>query len=241
MNIDKIEDKKTNPPTKGGSKTPKTSNKEKNKEIPKRVFISIDNTIKDVIQYQDEGYNIAFVDTEGEFLQLTGEEIKTLTPYNRKKYDVAKGINNKTLDLTSIKTSHMQFKPKAYHASATNRLKIENENPDMSYAWKRQDELQQVIYDGGRVCQDPNVKTFGDFDIEGVPIGEKDSTHYVKANGEIELVLTETPKEIHKIKRDAIDDLSVRRNQAVDNTAKADLEAMGGNPGGVERLFKSNN
>ena len=216
---------------------PNTLNKEKNKEIPKRAFISIDNTYESVIQYQDEGYSIFFADGEGELLTLTEDQIKGLNLYNREKYRTAVAITNKTLDLTSVKESHMKFKPKASYASATNRLKVENQKPGMHYAWKRQDELQQVIYDGGRVCQDPAVTTFGDFDIQGKPVGEKDSTHYIQADGVIEQVLTETPEEIYKIKRDAIDDLSVRRNNAVDNTIKADLEAMGGNPDGVEKLF----
>ena len=217
--------------------TSETLNKEKTSKIPKRVFISIDKTFEDVIQYQSEGYSIFFGDGEGELLALTTEQRKKLSPYNAEKYRIAEAITNKSLDLSSIKTSHMKFKPKATYSSATNRLRVENKNPRFHYAWKRQDELQQVIYEGGRICTDPKVKTFGSFDEHGEAIGEKDSTHYVKANGEIELVLTETPIEIYQANRDAIDAKSVRQNEAVDNTAKAELMAMGGDPEAVERRF----
>jgi len=252
MTIDKIEENKVKeevmsiPNTSNKSNksniddisiTSEMLNKEKTSKMPKRVFISIDNTYESVIQYQHEGYSIFFADGEGELLDLSPDQIKELNPYNRKKYEVAKSISNKTFDLSSIKESHMKFKPKATFASATNRLRVENKNPNMHYAWKRQDELQQVIYDGGRICIDPNVQTFGSFDERGKSIKEKDSTHYVQANGEIELVLTETPKEINQIRRDAIDERSVRQNKAVDNTAKAELKALGGNPDAVEKRF----
>ena len=231
------------------SNTSKTSNKEdititaeilnnkKNIKIPKRVVISIDKTFEDVIQYQQEGYSLFFADGEGELLELTPEQIQELNPYNREKYRIADAIVHKKLDLTSVKTSHMKFKPKAMHASATNRLRVENKKPGKHYAWKRQDELQQVIYDGGRVCQDPDVVTFGAFNELGKPIQEKDSTHYVQADGEIELVLTETPDEINQLRRDAIDERSVRQNAAVENTAKAEIDALGGNTTEVGKIF----
>ncbi len=245
MTADKIEVKKEPIKSKTSNKdnkdditiNPNTLNKEKNKEMPKRTVISIDNTYESMIQYQDEGYSIFFADGKGELISLTPEQRKTLNPYNAEKYRVAEAIVNETLDLTSIKTSHMKFKPKATFSSATNRLRVENQNPRYHYAWKREDELQQVFYEGGRICQDPNIKTFGTFDEHGVALGEKDSTHYVKANGEIELVLTETPIEIYQAQRDAIDAKSVRRNEAVDNTVKAELEALGGDPDGVEQRF----
>ena len=211
---------------------------EKTSKIPKRVFISIDKTFEDVIQYQSEGFSIFFPDGEGELLELNTEQRKKLNPYNAEKYRIAEAITNNSLDLSSIKTSHMKFKPKAAYSSATNRLRVENKNPRFHYAWKRQDELQQVIYEGGRICTDPKVKTFGSFDEHGEAVGEKNSTHYVKANGEIELVLTETPIEVYQANRDAIDAKSVRQNEAVDNTAKAELRAMGGDPDAVERRFK---
>ena len=115
-------------------------NNEKKEKMPKRVFISIDKTFEDVIQYQHEGYSLFFADGEGELLELTPEQVKELNPYNREKYRVAVEIVNKTLDLTSVKTSHMKFKPKASFASATNRLRVENKKPGLHYAWKRQDD-----------------------------------------------------------------------------------------------------
>jgi hypothetical protein len=225
------------------SKTSKTEdtiispNLIKNEEMPKRVIISIDNTIENVIQYQNKGYSIFFSDEDNQFLKLTTEEMKKLNPYNAEKYRVAKAIVEKTLDLSSIKTSHMKFKPKATYASATNRLRVENKKPHLHYAWKRQDELQQVIYDGGRVCLDPEIRTFGSFDETGKSIKEKDSTHYVMADGVIELVLTETPIEIYQARRDAIDARSVRNNEAVESQARAEIDALGGNSAEVERKF----
>ena len=211
------------------------SNEIKKEKMPKRVVVSIDNTYEDVIQYQHEGYSIFFSDEKGQLLELTTEQRKKLNPFNAKKYEVAKSIVEGTLDLTSIKTSHMKFEPKATFASATNRLRIENGKPGMHYAWKRQDELQMCMYEGFKICQDPNVKTFGMFDEDGSSL--EGSTHYVKANGEIELVLMEIPQERADARRKAIEDLSKKRNAAVDEAIKAELEALGGDPEGVARRF----
>ncbi len=233
MNIDaEIDEEKEE---KEDTKTSKTTKKEKKS---KRVYIDLDKTYEDVIQYQDEGYSVFFADGEGEFLELTPNQQKELNPYNKEKYRIAEAITNKALDLSGIKTSHMKFKPKATYASATNRMRVENKKPGKHYAWKRQDELQQVIYDGGSICQDPEVKTFGAFDVRGKAVTEKDSTHYVQADGVIEQVLTEMSKEIHQAHRDAIDLKSVRQNEAVDNTARAEIDALGGNTAVVDAHFK---
>lgn len=213
----------------------KTPESEKTPNNPKRVFIGVDKTFEEVLNYQSEGYSLFFDDTEGQFLTLDIEQRKQLNPYNSKKYEVAESIVNKTLDLTSIKTSHMKFKPKASFSSATNRLDIKNKKPGMHYAWKRQDELQMCMHEGFEICQDSNIKTFGNFDEYGSSL--EGSTHYVQANGEIELVLMEIPQEKADARRKAIEDLSKKRNAAVDETIKEELRQLGGNPDGVERNF----
>ena len=219
--------------------TPIKAKEKKKKKMSKIAHISIDKTYEDVIQYQHEGYSLFFEDTDGRFLELTPGQQKELNTFNKEKYRIAEAISKKKLDLSSIKTAHMKFAPKASHASATNRLRVENQRPDRHYAWKRQDELQQVIYDGGRVCIDPSIKTFGAFDESGDQLQNKDSTHYVEADGIIELVLTETPVENYKAQRDALDEKSVQRNKAVDATAKAEIDALGGDSDAAERRIMS--
>ena len=210
-------------------------NMTKEEKTPKRVFISIDNTYEDVIQYQHEGYSLFFADGEGELLILTDEQKKKLNLFNAEKYRIAEAIINKTLDLSSIKTIHMEFRPKAAYASATNRMRIENGRPGMHYAWKRPDELQMCMYEGFKICQDPLIKTFGMFDENGSSL--EGSTHYVQANGEIELVLMEIPQERSDARRKAIEDLSKKRNAAVDAAIKAELESLGGDPEGAKGSF----
>ena len=182
-----------------------------------------------MIQCQHEGKSLYFDDSDEGFLKLSPEQQKELNPFNKEKYRIAESIAARTMDLSSIKTAHMKFAPKASYASATNRLKVENQRPDRWYAWKREDELQQVIYDGGRICTDPSVRTFGAFDETGEQIQNQDSTHKVQADGVVELVLTEAPMEVHQKRRDAIEEKSVQRNQAVDTKAKAEIDALGGN------------
>ena len=195
----------------------------------KKIYITIDNNIDDVIKYQNEGKEIFFKDDPGEFIQLSQEDVKHLSPINLAKYMIGKGVSERNLDLSSVRDNHKFFKPRPGFASATDRLRIEGGRPDKTYAWKRADELMQVGYDGGKVCTDPNVRTFGGVNSDGTTL-RGGTTKTVSANGEDELILVEYPKEVHDAIIARSDELSVRRNRAVDITAKEEIRKAGGMP-----------
>ena len=197
-----------------------------------KVFISIDNTFEDVIQYQSDGRDIFFLDDEETFLQLSNDEVQQLDLFTREKYRIARAVATQSLDLDSIKTAHMKYKPRENFASATNRLLVRGGDPNKHYSWKRPDELQQVVYEGGKICIDPKVETFGGVDSLGRTLGGGTS-HKVSANGETELVLCETTAESNDARIQDIEARSRRQNAAVETTAIAALDAMGGNASGV--------
>jgi len=203
---------------------PKTSKVEKNS---KEVRISIDNGIEDIVQYQDEGYSIFFKDTAEELVQLTEDEIKELTPLNKQKYTLACGIRYQTLRLDDVKHANKFFKPRAGFASATDRLEIRGGDSSMHRFWKRPDELQKVAYEGGRVCKDPSVVTFGGVDVNGKSLSGS-SVHEISANGEVELVLCETSKESNDARTKEIETKSQNRNAAVDEAARTEIAKLGG-------------
>jgi len=211
------------------TKNSNNSKSSKEEKTSKKVFISIDNTIEDIIKYQSEGVEIFFKDDPEDFLPLSQEEISQLNSINRTRYTIACGVRYQTLNLSDLKDSKKFFKPRPGFASATQRLTIKGGRPDMHYAWKRPDELQQYAYEGGRVCTDPNVRTFGGVDADGKTV-RGSSTKTVSANGVDELILCEMPKERKEARDQAIAEKSIRRNKAVEATAMAELKAAGGQP-----------
>lgn len=193
----------------------------------KRVDLTIDNTIEDIVKYQDKGYELFFVDSDEKFLQLSEDEVKELNLFNKQKYNIACGIRYRTLRLDEIKHAHKVFKPRAGFASATDRLEIRGGDPSMHRFWKRPDELQKVAYEGGRVCKDPSVITFGGTDEDGRS-ATGGTSHTVSADGIDELVLCETPKERNIARRKAVEAKSQNRNRAVDESAKNEIAKLGG-------------
>jgi len=208
----------------GEVKISNISNKENN---PKRINLTIDNTIEDIVKYQEEGVEIFFPDSDEEFIQLSEEEIKELNLFNKQKYNIACGVKYRTLRLDDVKHAHKVFKPRAGFASATDRLEIRGGDPSMHRFWKRPDELQKMNYEGGRVCKDPTVETFGGTDEYGKS-NAGSSVHKVSANGVDELILCETPKERNIARRKAIESKSQNRNKAVDEAVKTEIAKLGG-------------
>jgi len=197
------------------------------KENPKKIFISIDTSIQDIVKYQEEGCTLFFEDSKDKFKEFTDDEVKELNMYNRQKYNLAYSIVHNTLKLDEVKDQHKFFKPRAGFASATDRLEIRGGDPNMHRFWKRPDELQKVAYEGGRVCKDPNVVTFGGVDMNGKSLSGS-SVHEVSANGEVELVLCETSKESNDARTKAIEAKSQSRNAAVDEAARTEIAKLGG-------------
>ena len=201
--------------------------KVKTSKISKDIFISIDNTLEDIVKYQDEGSTLFFKDSKDEFKELSDVDVRELNAHNKQKYNLAKSIRYNTLRLDEVKDANKFFVPRTGFASATDRLEIRGGDPSMHQFWKRPDELQKVIYEGGRVCKDPNVVTFGGTDTNGRSLSGS-STHTVEANGEVELVLCETSKESNNARTRAIEAKSQNRNKAVDEAVKTEIAKLGG-------------
>lgn len=199
--------------------------------LPKeeKITITLDNTIEDIVKYQEEGKEIFFEDDADTFIELSMEDQAKLNALNRTKYTLACGIRYQKLNLSGINDSKKIIKPRPGFASATARLEVRGKKPGKHYSWKRPDELQAAEHEGTRVCRDPDVITFGGVDENGRSI-HGSGVKTVSANGVTELILCETPAEVHNARMESIAELSVRRNKAVDTTAKSQLSAAGGNP-----------
>jgi len=205
----------------------KTSNTSIPEKKSKKVFISIDTNIENIVQYQNEGYTLYFDDSDEEFKRLSEDEVKQLNAHNKHKYRLAKSIKDKTLRLDEVRDGHKIFKPRPNFASATDRLEIRGGDPNEHYFWKRPDELQRVAYEGGQICKDPTVQTFGGTDENGRTLAGS-TVHKVSANGEDELILCQTSKESNDSRMKGIEMKSQNRNAAIDKAAANEIAKLGG-------------
>jgi len=193
------------------------------KPAPKKFLITLDNTADEVVKFDAEGHELFFEDAPGKFLDLPDEVLKSLSAMTQTRYLVSFRANTKLRKKDEhpelFKTPGIEVSPRL--ASATSRITVKGKDPSKAYAWKRTDELQAASYEGWKVCQDPNVRSFG---------GDVGSSHRIAAGGETEMVLMEVPKETESamLVRDA--DKSKRRIDGADKATIEDMQRAGGLP-----------
>ena len=193
------------------------------KPAPKKFLITLDNTPSEVVKLDSEGHDLFFEDAPGKFLDLGDDVLQTLSAMTQSRYLVSYRANAKLRKKDEhpelFKTPGIEVSPRL--ASATSRITVKGKDPSKAYAWKRTDELQAASYEGWKVCQDPNIQSFG---------GDVGSSHRIAAGGETEMVLMEVPKatESAMLVRDA--DKSKRRIDGADKATIEDMVRSGGVP-----------
>lgn len=188
-------------------------------KIPKRVDISIDTKVKDVIQYDIEGKNLFFEPDLDRFLKLPGRAVESLSAINRARYFSAYGeykYQKDNKDAPKI-AERIQVSPR--YSTATQRLEVNGKDPSMHYCWKRSDELRQAAYEGYVVAEDGDLDTFG---------SDSGTAHTVGAFGDTELILMKLPKEENEKRQRAIVEKSLAREHALDSTYEREVKSEGG-------------
>lgn len=197
-------------------------------ETNKKVFVDVDNSFEDVIEYLNDGADVYFDDAKGRLIQLTPEEVKEL-PYNVKgRYRMARSISSDSLRFENpdgFREQRLKANPR--YASATNRLKIENGNPAMHYAYLRSDEIGQALGNGYQVVDGNDVvETFGE---------NTDGTRTVSSGGVDELILMKIPEDDFQGHLKAVEDVSKKRKSAIEKTTLNEMAKDGGIPFVPER------
>lgn len=178
----------------------------------KKITVTLDFSDEKVLSLaQDEGYDVFFASKPSEFKKLPLEVFSELPKMLRDRYVVSEKLNEKEKDV-----SFAEFQTTGRLARASARLKIHNPKPGSHYAWVAPRDMRDRAYEGYRVCEDPDVQTFG---------GEKDGPKRVGALGQTELVLMETSQE-NADKRMAL--IGEKSRQRVDGSVRKGMTDLEG-------------
>lgn len=195
----------------------KPEEKPAEKEIVKKITITIDNSVEEVLSLDQDGCTLCFDDSPEKFLDLPPAAFKELSAQNRAAYSVSYTFYRKRLEERENPPSGIEVIGPG--ASATQRLKVEDPRTGVHKAWIRPDQVDEFKARGYKVTNDPRVKSFG---------GKVGGSHQVSAYGATELILAEIPEDAHEAQQQALADKAVGKSRAIDEGTQAALEAQGG-------------
>ncbi len=221
--------------------------------MSEKIEVGLDKTPEDVIQYDAEGKDLVFKEGLGELLELSDEQVRSLSKANQTNYWVAFALNRKLRE--------------QQEAPPTPGLRVENRSEPAgqfgSDAFKREavEMNKEVARKGAKMgtakgrlqihWKDPaSAEKFDtvwkrpdelrDASYRGyVPITTDEADGYtaspsgrveVAAFGETELVAMKIPKATHEEVLSEPRERSKKRAALYDAAAKKDLEQAGGHP-----------
>lgn len=186
--------------------------------MEKKINITEDNTLEEVLKYDNEGYLLVF--DPDSFMELSGNDLRSLRKINRDRYSVYKEIaedakkrvprDEKILD---------EFQVAASAGLAARRLEVKGKDPKFAYRWERPDMVEDRRDEGWNVVND-GVSTLRNQSGKGI--------HRIGAQGQEELVLIAIPKEKLAVRQER---KRLKRQRAIEGIAvesKASIEKLGG-------------
>lgn len=195
----------------------------KSEETPKRVFISLDDSIDKIVYLDQRGVDLFFEDDPDKFRELPEGVLDSLSKINRERYQASFDFYKRRVrerdNPEEFATPGISVNPNLTSARA--RLAIEGKVPGFHYCWKAPHELTTAARLGYRIAKRPGLKTFAH-------TGEE--THKVSAFGEDELVLTEIPESSYNAILKHASDKSKRRVGGIEDSGAAEIRAVGGIP-----------
>lgn len=194
---------------------------EAKKKLLSKMVGSVDNTMEDVVKWDNEGRTLFFEDDEDKFLTLPTDVVRDLSRSNRQRYDLAKRIARGDSVLDSMTTAIQGFDSGDYAVrpgSASANLAVLGKKPGMDYYWERKENVNKRRSEGWQVDTDSDVKTIHD-----------ESCTYKTVGGEKnpEMILVSRPNSISaqaKAKKQAHRDALVGKAQ---NSYRDAVERVG--------------
>lgn len=189
-----------------------------NSNSQKKITVTIDSDIEDVIRSSQAGDLLFFSDKPDLFLELEKDEVERLSRKDRQSYYMAYGAWKYNCENADPEpTEGIKISPR--FASARARLEIQGGDPDKAYVWKRTDELMKAGHEGYTIARGSNLRTFGG--------GPKSKVHKLGVFGDDELVLMMEPKERQEERLRKVGEKSKKRIETFDEAAKEELNRGG--------------
>lgn len=187
----------------------KSQSVEKKEENDKFVILSIDNSPTEVVQYDQEGYDIQFDHTK--FLELTDTVLRKLSYKNKKNYFVSKGMRDQLKKEVEPKDADNLMIEDPFDVGGSNDLiralrERKKQRPGWVPKWKRTDEVDHAKRIGYKEVREPKK---GKEEKPGHESGE--CKKHVSRDGKEELRMMEIREDIHEQHRQAVGLKSRRR------------------------------
>ena len=217
----------------------------------KIFLVGLDKSPKDVIESQEKGFTLRFLEGLEEFLELDDETIQSLSSENRTRYFVALALNRKLLkqqaegartpglevgenrgvptgmvDSEAYKRESREMNRSGKGGSATQRLKIRLK-ADVArthdVVWKRPDELQTAGYDGTTFVKADDVESCW------APPTPTDRVELKSPlTGDVELVAVKIPKQVRADLLREPGERSKKRKGNFDRLSQEEMSRDGG-------------
>ena len=191
----------------------------KDQKKPENLYISIDNTEEEVLNFEQEGKSLYFESDLGRFLVLSEDAVVSLNRFNQARYFASFYLHQKAQEMAKTPaTPGLEIDGRYARASA--RLEVYGKNPGKHYAWIDPPNVRVREYEGYQVTNDPDISTFG---------SQVGGSHEVKVAGQApELILMETSKENFQKVRQIGEQKSRQRVAVEEDKTRAEIEADGG-------------
>jgi hypothetical protein len=156
-------------------------------KISKKVFVMSDSEPAALLQWDSQGHELIF-DSRDDFVQLSEEEIRSLSRDNRTRYSQAKSYHDVWLASKNDEVLRRFSVEGQYTGTAIQKIKGVELRGDMAYWWSRPDRLSQRLQIGWRRAGPDEVRTFVAPQGGGITIGQM---------GREELILLVMPKAMY--------------------------------------------
>ncbi len=182
--------------------------------------ISLDNSVEDVLQWNEEGFRLRF--DYRRMLILPDEAVSELYKENRTDYkfahDLWKEVERQKKEGSRKDPNDPRIE--VLGGSASGRVRIEGKQEGMHYSAQRAEDVFSLMRQGYQVCDSSDPATFGDGTAGGVKC-----TH--ARNGDKELVLVKIPKERYEAHLKAVGEASRKRCRATRDPLKSEGKRQG--------------
>ena len=178
----------------------------------KKIHVSVDKSIDDVLSYVDKGYDLYFDGSKEGFLKLPSDVYKLLPLEQKERYMVAK---EEFLggDLIGTSTEGLQGWKRDFNITPgdpSSKLQVLGKNENYEYRWTIPERLGKRASQGWEVDKDPNIRAYDQHDSEiGKPVAKTVGGHQAP-----EYVLMRRRKDVaekYRKERQAIYDGRVER------------------------------
>lgn len=159
-------------------------------EDKKSVFVTIDNTIEDVLKYDSEGKEVFFKDDLYAFIKLSSEDYEKLPKKLKTRYNTSKKTHAIREEEAEEDALIQEIELGTRAPNAIGQLEILNKDPNLDYYLAAKNKVAQKRLKGFRIDKS-GATCFGVTPTNGVTfVGYSD-----------ELVLMSRPKELAKKRR----------------------------------------